>query len=584
MSSGDGPARGPTTSAMPWWPSNPATDVSVPPSTSTTGIRRLVACSTSFSSAWRRCGTTSRRRASRRATNASSTGRRPATISSSSAERQRRRERLGRPRRRTRAAVVPRVGPGRRPKRTVDRAVVRTVGSTGAWPGRYVPGPEGRAGRTGPVRGRSGAEGARRSGTERARRPRSEAGRARRRRRAGLGGRRAGPGDRRRADHDGRRAGPGGGRAVDGGRRAGPGGRRRPGRKPPARGRSRSRGYPEGVPRNGGRPPPVASRRGRSSSGPRRSSSRGRRSSSQGLGARDPGRPPVGLRPRESGRSARCGRSARAWRSGPGPRWSASGSARNPNPGRSPSGGWLGRSPLDGGRAREPPRAGLAPRPLGGRLGAASAPRSPPPGALDCAAWPAASVGPSSRFDRRFGFGSPSSAGGRSATGGHQEAPALAVARVLDRDPAREQLVAEAVRLRPVAARARRGARVEHRLELGVERRARPARPRRAPHRGRGSAPRPRAGVGRGQRARVDPPVELADPVEQGAQRGRDVEVVVEPRLEAGPDRVQRRRAASGRRPDPRGTRRGRRARRRSARSRPPRPASDSSEKLSGAR
>ena len=36
--------------------------VSVPPSTSTTGIRRLVAWRTSFSSAIRRCGTTSRRR------------------------------------------------------------------------------------------------------------------------------------------------------------------------------------------------------------------------------------------------------------------------------------------------------------------------------------------------------------------------------------------------------------------------------------------------------------------------------------------------------------------------------------------
>ena len=45
----------------PWWPSKPASAVSVPPSTSTIGIRRLVACRTSFSSAWRRCGTTSSR-------------------------------------------------------------------------------------------------------------------------------------------------------------------------------------------------------------------------------------------------------------------------------------------------------------------------------------------------------------------------------------------------------------------------------------------------------------------------------------------------------------------------------------------
>ena len=43
--------RGSTTSATPWWPSNPASAVSDPPSTSTIGIRRLVACRTSFSSA-----------------------------------------------------------------------------------------------------------------------------------------------------------------------------------------------------------------------------------------------------------------------------------------------------------------------------------------------------------------------------------------------------------------------------------------------------------------------------------------------------------------------------------------------------
>ena len=53
--------RGPTTSATPWWPSKPASAVSVPPSTSTIGIRRLVAWRTSRSSAWRRCGTTSSR-------------------------------------------------------------------------------------------------------------------------------------------------------------------------------------------------------------------------------------------------------------------------------------------------------------------------------------------------------------------------------------------------------------------------------------------------------------------------------------------------------------------------------------------
>ena len=73
----------PTTRAMPWWPSKPARAVSVPPSTSMIGIRRLVACSTSRSRACLRWGTTSRRIAGLRATNASSTGRRPATSSSS---------------------------------------------------------------------------------------------------------------------------------------------------------------------------------------------------------------------------------------------------------------------------------------------------------------------------------------------------------------------------------------------------------------------------------------------------------------------------------------------------------------------
>ena len=77
--------RGSTTRATPWWPSKPARAVSEPPSTSTIGIRRLVACRTIFSSACRRWGTTSSRRAGRRATNASSTGRRPATSSSSAA-------------------------------------------------------------------------------------------------------------------------------------------------------------------------------------------------------------------------------------------------------------------------------------------------------------------------------------------------------------------------------------------------------------------------------------------------------------------------------------------------------------------
>ena len=61
MSSSDAKARGSTTRATPWWPSKPASAVSEPPSSSTIGIRRRVAWSTSFSSGSRRCGTTSRR-------------------------------------------------------------------------------------------------------------------------------------------------------------------------------------------------------------------------------------------------------------------------------------------------------------------------------------------------------------------------------------------------------------------------------------------------------------------------------------------------------------------------------------------
>ena len=45
-----------TTRATPWWPSKPVRAVSEPPSTSTIGMRRLVAWRTSFSSASRRCG------------------------------------------------------------------------------------------------------------------------------------------------------------------------------------------------------------------------------------------------------------------------------------------------------------------------------------------------------------------------------------------------------------------------------------------------------------------------------------------------------------------------------------------------
>ena len=126
MSSSDANRRASTTTATPWWPSNPASDVSEPPSTSTIGIRRVVAWRTIRSSAWRRCGVTSSRRAGRPAANASSTGRRPATSSSpSSSGGASAPRRAGGPSRRAERAVRP---PGRAV--TVAVAAVRRTRRT----------------------------------------------------------------------------------------------------------------------------------------------------------------------------------------------------------------------------------------------------------------------------------------------------------------------------------------------------------------------------------------------------------------------------------------------------------------------
>ena len=126
--------------------------------------------------------------------------------------------------------------------------------------------------------------------------------------------------------------------------------------------------------------------------------------------------------------------------------------------------------------------------------------------------------------------------------------PALAVAGVLDGDPARRQLVAQPVRGRPVPRRAgrrarRRAARCSVRVELVARRRA--GSPSTRSRSRRQSSARAASAVD--SDASLDPPVQLADEVEHRRQRGRDVQVVVERRAERLASRVERRRAASDR-------------------------------------
>ena len=133
MSSSVANRRGSTTSATPWWPSKPASAVSEPPSTSTIGMRRRVAWRTSCSSAFRRCGTTSRRCAVRPAAKTSSTGRRPATSSSSGPSRSGAGSGGGGPRPRPRRSIGGRA-PGSRSGRPRPRNGGRSVGRDGAAP------------------------------------------------------------------------------------------------------------------------------------------------------------------------------------------------------------------------------------------------------------------------------------------------------------------------------------------------------------------------------------------------------------------------------------------------------------------
>ena len=396
-------------------------------------------------------------------------------------------------------------------------------------PGRYAGGP--------------GAEGARRSGTERARRPRSEAGRA-----AG-GRRRAGLGD----------TAPGGPwRSAGAPRRSSAG----PGRKPGGRRRS-----PRGPGRSSGAVP-AGSRRRAVARGPAgirkacRGTAVGRRRSRRVAGDRrrvrvDRRRGAVDRRPRVSARAVPAGR----------PSAGARGSPDDP-PAAADRRGRIGRDPGRAGPHRAPP--GTPSRVVrrradgsgGGRRSTAVVIRSrrgrvsrhvrsagvsarrrhrdPRPRRP----WPAA-PGPPRRSDRRRASNGASASARRPRRAARQPPE---VTRRRQRWPSRVSSTAtprarSSSRSRSDSAQsrfgARRGARVEHRLELGVERRV--GRRGHAEHRIEVADERGRAtGVGRRQRARIDPPVELADPVEQGAQRRRDVEVVVEPRLEARADRVQR--------------------------------------------
>ena len=441
-----GPSRGATARAIPWWPSNPASAVSVPPSTSTTGIRRFVAWRTSRSSAWRRCGTTiSRmRRPSRdeRLLDGAPAGDELLVLG--------RAGRVGRrsaPGRRRPAAPLAVFGHGRRPPgRGAGRVggPTRAAGGPGVGRARRRPSPGPVARRpVGPVTaGRRAAVPAAAGVAERARTP--------------VGG--------------GAGRGPAGRPCRGPGRRRGRGPLRCRGRTPrsprrlrPAAGRLESPAGPVGglaVARCPGgrrtldRAAPVAATPCASPAG-------------RGFAA------PV-VTGRRDGAAAPPVASARACAPGPG---------RSARPEATPSCGVGSGQPRASGGARRaggrPARSRPAPPPVRPRT--VGPPRLASPGA------PSAGCRPAPRR-RRPPLGGPrGSPSPRSATAGLDEAPpALAVARVLDGDAARGELVAEPVGRRPVARRPRRDPLVEQRGSSGSGRRLRPA-ARRAPCRGRRS-------------------------------------------------------------------------------------------------
>ena len=139
------------------------------------------------------------------------------------------------------------------------------------------------------------------------------------------------------------------------------------------------------------------------------------------------------------------------------------------------------------------------------------------------------------------------------------------------------ELVAQSVGCREVAGGARRGTLVEQGRDLGFEVLGLVGQDRQHPVEVAQRRERA-AGVRGRQRAALEPPVEVAHQVEDGGQRRRDVQVVVErrpERLARGVERLGQRRHRRGRPPR---TRRARQRRHRAARARPPAAASDSSE------
>ena len=103
--------------------------------------------------------------------------------------------------------------------------------------------------------------------------------------------------------------------------------------------------------------------------------------------------------------------------------------------------------------------------------------------------------------------------------------------------PSVEEFIAQSIRSRPVASGSGRGTCLEQCGRIGRESRRRPGGcP--APGPGRAAASSARRGIRRRDRARLDPPIQLADQVEDGGQPGRHVEVVVQ----GGPERLACRR------------------------------------------
>ena len=160
------------------------------------------------------------------------------------------------------------------------------------------------------------------------------------------------------------------------------------------------------------------------------------------------------------------------------------------------------------------------------------------PGGRPCG--PGGTPGPERRVSRELPSPEPRRRGrGPSGTGLAPGAPpALAVARVLDEDAGRRELVPEPVRRGPVAGRPGRDPGIEEGDLLGGELLGRVRQD--AKHQVQVAQRRQRAsGVGPRQGALRQAPVEVADQVEDGAQGRGDRQVVVEGRPERTARRAQ---------------------------------------------